>query len=116
MGGTFQTSDEQSNPSLKPLRVASRKEGVYEEAKNMVTDLAGWTLVRADDAAMTIVCTRKGGLLGGASTITITVEGPEGIPSAIVSVKSDTQGGLPGAARDRQNVLEFLKPFHRRVC
>jgi hypothetical protein len=53
-------------------------------------------------------------LLGAPSRITITVEGPEGIPSATVNVKSVTAHGL--RSRDRANVAEFLEPFRRRVC
>ena len=112
--GSFETDDQHSNPSLKPLRVASLREGIYEQAKEMVDDLDGWTLKSADDEARVLTCERKGGLLGGTATITITVDGPEGIPSTTVSVKSETAGGL--RSRDKANVLEFTKPFHRRVC
>ena len=55
-----------------------------------------------------------GGLLGGTAKITIRVEGLEGIPSCTVHVRSETAGGL--RSRDKGNVLEFIKPFHRRVC
>ena len=113
MAKSFHTSDEHPQAELKPLRVAALKQGVYEEAKNMVADLAGWTLVEADDQALRLVCTRKGGLLSGESTILIAVEGPDGIPSATVQVRSQTEGGL--VSRDKQNVIEFMKPFQRRV-
>ena len=112
--GSFETDDQHSNPSLKPLRVASRKEGIYAQAKEMVADLDGWTLESADDAGYVLVCERKGGLLGGTAKITIRVEGPEGIPSTTVHVRSESSGGL--RSRDKGNVLEFIKPFHRRVC
>lgn len=112
--GSFETDESHSNPSLKPLRVPSRAEGIYDEAKEMVEDLDGWRLVSADDEARVLTCERKGGLLGGTATITIRVEGPDDIPSTTVSVKSETAGGL--RSRDKANVMEFTKPFHRRVC
>ena len=112
--GSFETDEQHSNPSLKPLRVASRREGIYAQAKEMVADLDGWTLESCDDEQLVLVCERKGGLLGGTSRITIRVEGPEGIPSATIHVRSESSGGL--RSRDKANVLEFMKPFHRRVC
>jgi hypothetical protein len=48
--------------------------------------------------------------------VTITVEGPDGIPTSTVHVRSETRGGWPLLASDRRVVLEFMKPFHRRVC
>jgi len=112
--GSFETDEQHSNPSLKPLRVASRREGIYEQAKEMVSDLDGWTLLSSDDEGLALACERKGGLLGGTAKITIRVEGLEGIPSCTVHVRSETAGGL--RSRDKGNVLEFIKPFHRRVC
>lgn len=112
--GSFETDESHSNPSLKPLRVASRREGIYEQAREMVEDLDGWAIVSADEETRVLTCERKGGLLGGTATITIRVEGPEGIPSTTVHVRSETAGGL--RSRDKANVLEFMKPFHRRVC
>lgn len=114
MSGSFETNDAHTNFHLKPLRVAIRAEGVFEEAKNLVADLPNWSLVSADDARRVLTCTRKAGFLGAESTITITCDGPEGIPSTTVNVKSRTDGGL--LSRDRANVLEFMVPFHRRVC
>ena len=66
------------------------------------------------EGARTIVCERHGGPLGGRSTITIRLSGPPGLPSTTIDVRSETHGGL--FARDRRNVLEFMTPFHRRVC
>ena len=43
----------------------------------------------------------------------ITVEGPAGIPSASLSVRSSSTGGL--LDRNRAVVLEFMTPFTRRV-
>jgi len=112
--GSFETDEQHSNPSLKPLRVASLREGVYAQAKEMVDDLDGWTLLSADDEGFVLTCERKGGLLGGTAKITIRVEGLEGIPSTTVHVRSETSGGV--RSRDKGNVLEFTKPFHRRIC
>ena len=80
----------------------------------MVADLTAWELVSEDPEARVLVCRRKGGFLRGDALITVRVDGPEGIPSATVTVRSETSGGL--LARDRQNVQEFSRPFHRRVC
>ncbi len=110
----FETSDAHSKPELRPLRVASRREGIYEEAKDMVADLANWRVVSADEASCTIVCERKGGLVGGTSKVTIRVDGPDGIPSATVNVRAESQSGL--FVNDKSVVLEFMKPFTRRVC
>lgn len=111
--GSFETRDEHGSPLLRPLRVAMRREELYSEARDMVADLAGWKLVRADEAHLTLHCERAGGLLGGSARITITVEGPDGIPTATLSVRSESGGGLLG--RDKANVREFLEPFSRRV-
>ena len=114
MSGSFATSEQHSHFNLKPLAVASLKRGVYEEAKDLAGDLPGWRVLTADDERLRIVCERKGGSLSGTATVTITCEGPDGIPSTVVNVKSETSGGI--ISRDRKNVLEFMKLFHRRVC
>src|SRR5689334_18994167 len=100
--GTFRTSDEHSNPLLKPLRVARRREDIYGEARDMVADLAGWRLIDADERALVLRCERKAGFLGSAARITIQVDGPEGIPSSTVNIESTTDGGL--LSRDKANV------------
>jgi hypothetical protein len=87
---------------------------VYAEAKNLVGDLPGWELVRADDERLVLNCRRAGGVLGGTAEIEIRVEGPDEIPSSTVHVSSRSTGGL--FARDKRYVAEFLVPFHRRVC
>ncbi|MBM3991953.1 MAG: hypothetical protein FJ298_13220 [Planctomycetes bacterium] len=110
--GSFETDPAQGSPLLRPLSVALRREELYSEARDMVADLAGWTLVRSDDAALVLQCERKGGLLGATARITLRVEGPDGIPSATIHVRSQTSGPF---ARDRANVREFLEPFTRRV-
>jgi len=111
--GAFETSDGHKSEELRPLRVAVRREDVYAEARSQVDDLPGWSVLSTDDAALVIRCQRRGGFLGGAARVTITVEGPEGIPSATVNVRSESDGGL--LPRDRSRVLEFLRPFRRRV-
>jgi hypothetical protein len=110
--GSFETHSDASDPLLRPLSVALRREDLYSEARDRVADLAGWTLVRAEDASFTLHCERRGGLLSGTSRITLRVDGPEGIPSATLHVRSES-GGLFG--RDRANVRELLEPFTRRV-
>lgn len=114
MARSFETDDSNPNQHLRPLRVATRGENVFDEAKNLVDDLPKWELVRVDAARKVLTCRRAGSLLSGAATVTIRVEGPEGIPSCTVHVRSESNGGL--RSRDRANVAEFMKPFHRRVC
>lgn len=114
MGGSFETSTDQAKANHQPLRVPTRAPEIYQEAKDMVADLRHWKLLAADDGAMTLECERAGGLLSAPSRITIRVEGPEGIPSATVHLRSESDGGL--RSRDRANVAEFLEPFRRRVC
>lgn len=113
MSDAFDSDERESDPDLQPLRVPMRREELYAEAKDMVADLAGWELVRADDASLTLHCRLAKSFLRGPSEVTIRVDGPEGIPSASVTLRSETRGGfLP---RDRANVQAFMRPFRRRV-
>ena len=114
MSGSFATSDSNSHANLQPMRVPILQPDIYSAAKEMVEDLAGWALKSSDDDSLTLVCTRGGGFLSGEATITITVEGPEGMPSSTVNCRSESEGGL--LSRDKANVMEFMRPFHRRVC
>lgn len=114
MGGSFETSDSHKSQAHQPIRVPTQKGSIFGAAKEMVEDLADWELVSEDAENHVLVCRRKGGLLGGESTITVRVEGPDGIPSSTVHVRSETEGGL--MSRDKANVAEFVKPFFRRVC
>jgi hypothetical protein len=45
----------------------------------------------------------------------LSFDGPAGIPSTTVHARSESRGGLPGMARDRARVLEFMKLLHRRL-
>jgi hypothetical protein len=112
--GSFETTDAATSIPLKTLRVPVLKHDVWSEAKNMASDLPGWKVVSADDTALTLVCERDRGVLGGRATVTITVSGPDGVPSSAVHVKSVSRGGW--ISRDKANVAEFMRPFHRRVC
>lgn len=114
MGSSFSTNDAHEHPGLRPVRVPIRKESVFEEAKNLASELPGWRVESADERTLVIVCERAGGVVAPASKVTIRVEGPEGLPSAIVHCTSESRGGV--FARDRRNVQEFMTPFHRRVC
>jgi len=114
MSGSFATSEQHSHFNLKPLAVASLKRGVFEEAKDLAGDLPGWRIVSTDDEHFAITCERDGGTLSGTAKVTITCDGPDGVPSTVVNVKSETASGL--FSRDRKNVLEFMTLFHRRVC
>ena len=97
MGGSFETSPEHREALLQPLRVPTRAEDIYAEAKDMVADLAGWTLVSSDDAALTLVCERRSGLLGAPARVTIRVEGPAvaGLEGAFFENWVEAEGDLP---------------------
>lgn len=114
MASAFQTEDRHAQQNLKPLRVAGTQASVFQEARNLASELPGWKVLDADESKRKLVCERSGGFLRGAARVTITVEGPEGIPSATVNVRSETSAGF--LARDRANVLEFMRLFERRVC
>lgn len=114
MSASFSTSDAQTQPGAKPVRVPILKHSVFEEARDLASALAGWKLVSADERTLTIVCERAGGLLSPRATVTISVTGPDGLPSAEVNCRSESAGGL--LSRDRRNVREFMLPFERRVC
>lgn len=113
MSGSFKTDDAHGE-DYAPVRAAILKEYVFQEAKDLVDDLPGWKLVRADEDAKVLVCERKGGLLAGDSQVEIRCEGPEGMPSCTVEVESTSTKGL--RSRDRANVAEFVRPFRRRIC
>ena len=113
MRAFFETSDSHAEAHLKPLRVAMRVDAVWEAAREQASDLPGWTVMSADEATRSIVCTRRKRFLSGESTITISCTGPADLPSTAVNVRSETNGGF--TARDKANVLEFLVPFARRV-
>jgi carbon monoxide dehydrogenase subunit G len=114
MGGFFETSDSHAGEHHRPIRVPVRRESIWEAAKQMAADMPGWKVVSANEDERVLVCEKAGGMLGGTATITITVEGLEEVPSTTVHAKSETRGGM--LARDKANVAEFMKIFHRRVC
>jgi len=111
--GRFETSDTHSNRWHQPVRVPRAKEGIYASAKELVEDLDGWQIERADDAALTLHATKSNGFLGGTAKVTIVVKGPDGIPSSETHVVSESSGGwLP---KDRANVAQFCEKFWMRV-
>ena len=114
MAGSFETSDQHGDQTLRPIRVPSLTSGIYSAAKEMVDDLDSWRLLEAKDDDLTLVCERDRGFVGGKAKITIRVEGPEGVPSSTVHVRSESTGGM--LSKDKANIIEFNKPFHRRIC
>jgi hypothetical protein len=110
----FQTSDSHAATELHPVRVAALSPGVFEEARNLASDLPGWSVLEADESSGRIVCAKANGFLRGSARITISVESPPGIPSTTVNVSSSSSGGVFSA--DRGNVAQFVRPFQRRVC
>ena len=111
---SFETSDDQPVAAHRPVRVAALQAGVFEEARNLASELPGWRVLSADAAAGRIECEVRGGLLAGTARVTITLESPPGIPSTTVRVRSESSGGL--LSRDKSIVASFVRPFHRRVC
>lgn len=114
MGSVFETREDAPDERLRPLRVPIRSDQVFESVREMIADLDGWEVVSSDERERVLTCRKRAGLLGGTATITIRCEGPEGLPSTVVHVRSTSEGAL--VARDRAHVLEFLTPFTRRVC
>jgi len=115
MGGTFATNDAERNPDLRPVRVPQRFEEVWDEARNLASELPRWRIVDADPAGKLLVCERSGSFLAPPSRVTLHFESPAGIPSTTVNARSESSGGLPGLSRDRARVLEFMKLLRRRV-
>ncbi len=114
MAAACETREDATDERLRPLKVPSRPDQVFESAREMVEDLDGWEVVASDASARVLTCRKRGGFFAGTATITIHCEGLEALPSTVVHVRSTTEGGV--LARDRALVLEFLTPFHRRVC
>lgn len=110
----FETSEQHSHQHQRPVRVPTLKGDIYNAAVEMAEDLDGWEVLSKDDAELKLTCRRPGGFMKGTATITVWVEGPDGMPSSTVHVRSETEGGL--LDRDKANVIEFVRPFHRRVC
>ena len=113
MASSFESSDNHSQQHLKPLRVPSLKDGIYSTAKELVDDLPGWSLLSEDESGGVLQCERKARPLSSPSRVTIKVEGPEGVPSTTVTLRSESDGGLRKC--DKANIIEFMKLLHRRV-
>jgi hypothetical protein len=109
----FESSDSHPDQLHRPLRVPRLKDGIYQEACDLVEALPGWTLKSKDEAKGRIECERKARLLGGAAQVLITIEAPDGVPSTTIKLRSESKGGLLN--HDKQNVAEFMKLFLRRV-
>lgn len=114
MGGSFETDERHNETGLRPVRAALRREGLWAEARNLAGELPGWRILSSDEQRLTLVCERGAGLLGGKACVTIRVEGPAGLPSSTLHVRSESAGGI--LSRDKAIVREFVEPFWRRVC
>lgn len=111
--GRFETSDAHPNRWHQPVRVPRAKEGIFEAARELIEDLDGWQLDRVDGERLELHVTKKNGALGGTSRITVTVKGPDGLPSSETHVASESTGAL--FAKDRANVATFCEKFWMRV-
>lgn len=109
----FETRDDHAGRWHQPIRVPTLKADVLSAAREMCDDL-GWRVVGVDEDRCAITCERRNGPLSGTSTIVVSVEGPDGIPSSTVHARSETSGGV--LSRDKANVTEFVKKFTMRVC
>ena len=113
--GRFETSDAHKSRAPSTAARPDRCKGdVYRAAREMVEDLEGWKIVRADDEAHVLALRAPGRLPGGDRQGHDPRRGAEGSPSSTVHVRSESEGGL--LARDRAIVASFVRPFHRRVC
>lgn len=107
----FATSNDAGSRWHRPVAVPSSKEGVYGTVLELVEDL-GWPVESRDEAACTVVLSKKNGPLGGTSRITVTVTGPDGIPSSETNVASESEALL---SRDKANVAAFCRKLWMRV-
>ncbi len=108
----FATSPNASSKWHRPVAVPSNKEGVFSTVKELLEDLAGWTVDAVDEASMTVHATKPNGFLGGTSKVKIVVSGPDGIPSSETNIESESTGLL---SRDKSNVATFCQKLWMRV-
>lgn len=114
MGASFETSDSNSSQAGQPIRVATRREHIFQAAKEMADDMKGWKVVDANEEALRIVAQKEGGFLGGKANITIQIEGSAEVPSTTVNCRCDMEGGLLGSPK---SIVEgYMKLLYRRVC
>ena len=114
MGGTFETSDAHSSQHQQPIRVATRREHIFQAAKEMADDMKGWTVTNADEEALQIHAVKDGGMLGGKAKILVTIEGSAEVPSTTVNCRCDVDGGLFGSPK---GIVEgYMNLLFRRVC
>jgi len=110
----FETSEGHGGRWQQPVKVPTSKDNIFGAAREMCDDLDAWVVKDVNEETFSITCERKNGMLGGTSTIIVSVAGPDGIPSSTTSVRSESQGAL--LSRDKANVMEFVKKFTMRVC
>ncbi len=111
--GHFETSDGHSGRWHKPVCVPVNRADVFASALEMIADLPGWSVTSTDQDGLRAECERSNGPLRGTSTISIWVEGPEGIPNSTTHCRSTSSGSL--LSRDKGNVAEFVQKFWMRV-
>lgn len=108
----FATSTDAPSKWHRPVAVPSNKEGVFGTVRELLDDLAGWTVDSVDEESLTVHVTKPNGFLGGTSKVTIVVSGPDGIPSSETNVTSESEAVL---SRDRSNVATFCRKLWMRV-
>lgn len=108
----FATSADAGSKWHRPVAVPSGKEGVFGTVKELLEDLPGWAVESVDDDACKVVVKKPNGFLGGVSTVTIEVTGPDGIPASETHVTSESEALL---SRDKGNVATFCRKLWMRV-
>ncbi|MDB2576889.1 hypothetical protein N9Z54_06780 [Planctomycetota bacterium] len=110
--GRFATSTDASDKWLQPVAVPSSKGGVFGTVIELLEDLPGWEVQSCDEESCTVHVSKANGFLGGTSKISITVSGPDGIPSSETNVTSESDGMI---SRDKSNVSTFCRKLWMRV-
>jgi uncharacterized membrane protein YdfJ with MMPL/SSD domain len=107
----FATSPTAGSKWHRPVAVPSARDGVFGSVQELVSDL-GWNVESCDEATCTLIATKPNGLLGGTSRITVTVTGPDGLPSSETNVASESSSIL---SRDKKNVASFVRKLWMRT-
>ena len=110
--GRFETSSAAGSKWHRPVAVPSGKEGVFGSVRELLDDLPGWNVDSVDEEALVVNVSKANGFLGGTSKITVSVTGPDGIPSSETNIVSESDGIL---SRDKGNVATFVRKLFMRV-
>ena len=110
--GRFETDGAAGQKWLQPVAVPTNKDDVLGAVRELLDDLDGWNVASVDEESRVVIVTKENGFLGGTSTITIRVDGPDGIPSSETHVVSESDGLI---SRDKKNVSTFCRMLYMRT-